>query len=401
MPDNPPLLVLTAAASQMIFAVNDSGKLMRVHFGAPLKNPQDALMQASSHRLAYPSSWDARMGEAAVSVIQPDGHVSLDPVYRSHSFSEPGQDHQLLEIKLADSVYPVDITLFILSHTKTNVYELWAEIANNGNSPATIAQASSACLHIEGQDYHITTFRGTWAGESLMREERLERGNTLEASSATGTRTAQDGTPGFIISPDGKAEEDSGRIYMGVLAWSGNYRLRFKHEAGNYRTSPCLMVTGGADMLQSPYTLDAGLSLPLPKLVLTYSNEGKGEASRQLHRWARTHGIRGGGELRPTLLNSWEGAYFNFNEDVLRQMMKNAADIGIELFVLDDGWFANKYPRDHDRAGLGDWQVNQSKLPHGIEGLTRTAGEAGVRFGLWIEPEMINPQSELFETHPH
>ena len=137
-----------------------------------------------------------------------------------------------------------------------------------------------------------------------------------------------------------------------------------------------------------------------PPLILVHSGSGKGEASRRIHRWARRYGLRGGGTERLVLLNSWEGVYFTFTEKVLHGMMKRAAELGMELFVLDDGWFGNKFPRNDARAGLGDWQVNRDKLPHGLEGLVRQAEKLGMRFGIWVEPEMVNPRSELYRKHP-
>lgn len=143
----------------------------------------------------------------------------------------------------------------------------------------------------------------------------------------------------------------------------------------------------GLDTAPAPYLLDGDGVFETPPLILTHSKNGKGEASRRIHRWARRYGLRGGGTERPTLLNSWEGVYFTFTEKVLHGMMKRAADLGIELFVLDDGWFGNRFPRNDARTGLGDWQVNRAKLPHGLEGLIRHAEELGIRFGIWVEPE--------------
>ena len=153
-------------------------------------------------------------------------------------------------------------------------------------------------------------------------------------------------------------------------------------------------------MAPAPYLLDGGGVFETPPLILAHSGNGKGEASRRIHRWARRYGLRGGGTERLTLLNSWEGVYFTFTEKVLHGMMKRAADLGIELFVLDDGGFGGQFPRNDARAGLGDWQVNRAKLPHGLEGLIRQAEKLGMRFGIWVEPEMVNPCSELYQKHP-
>ena len=137
-----------------------------------------------------------------------------------------------------------------------------------------------------------------------------------------------------------------------------------------------------------------------PDFVFVLSSEGIGKASRDLHDWARKYQVKDGMEDRYTLLNNWENTYFDFDQEKLAALMKEARQLGVDLFLLDDGWFGNKYPRKDDHAGLGDWQVTSQKLPGGIGELVRAASEAGVKFGIWIEPEMVNPSSELYEKHP-
>ena len=135
-------------------------------------------------------------------------------------------------------------------------------------------------------------------------------------------------------------------------------------------------------------------------MIYTYSDQGAGGASRNLHDWARRYGVYHNTHTVPTLLNSWEGAYFDFDFKTLAGMIDDAAAMGLEMFVLDDGWFGNKYPRNSSGAGLGDWQVNVRKLPEGIDSIASYAHARGLKFGIWIEPEMVNPKSELAERHP-
>lgn len=388
-------VILSTDSSQMIFRVESSGKLSRHYYGAKLANPDDVNLQSTTRTLAYPSLWDTQFAEAAVSVTQSDGSVSLDLVYDSHKVSRPGEGQELVEFTLKDSHYPVKVKVSVLAHQDSNVFEQWVDITNEGQDAINVDQGASGHLYIDANKYFVSSFRGDWAGESLMYEEEVKRGNLLEVSTNVGTRSAHEGTPGFIISLDRPAAEDSGEVYMGALGWAGNYKLRFKHTSTNR-----MMDTFGADLLQASYRLDGGKTLNLPRLIVTHSENGKGEASRQMHKWARESGIRGGNEERMTLLNSWEGAYFKFDEPLLHGMMEKASGIGVELFVLDDGWFANKYPRNAANAGLGDWDVNLKKLPHGIAGLTKAAKERNIKFGIWVEPEMVNKKSELFEKHP-
>jgi alpha-galactosidase len=146
--------------------------------------------------------------------------------------------------------------------------------------------------------------------------------------------------------------------------------------------------------------LEEGEIFHTPEMIYTYSTDGAGGVSRNLHDWARYYQVYDAATIRPTLLNSWEGAYFNFEEKTITDMIDDAAGMGLEMFVLDDGWFGNKYPRSGTGQGLGDWQETRNKLPRGISHLADYAVNKGLRFGIWIEPEMVNPKSELAEQHP-
>lgn len=161
-----------------------------------------------------------------------------------------------------------------------------------------------------------------------------------------------------------------------------------------------LRVIAGINPYASAYDLQSGKSFTTPEFIFTLSNSGIGTGSRDLHDWARKYDLKDGIGKRLTLLNNWENTAFDFNEEILAELMTEAKNLGVDMFLLDDGWFGNKHPRKDDHAGLGDWEVNRSKLPGGIPALTGAAKKAGVKFGIWIEPEMVNPNSELFERHP-
>ena len=156
----------------------------------------------------------------------------------------------------------------------------------------------------------------------------------------------------------------------------------------------------GINPYASEYTLPANQAFVTPEFIFTYSAAGKGQATRNLHRWARRYGILDGTQPRLTLLNNWETTLTSFTESRLDSLMGDAAKLGVDLFLLDDGWFGNKYPRNNDKAGLGDWQPNRAKLPNGLGHLVQTATKEGLKFGIWVEPEMVNPQSELYRKHP-
>lgn len=182
---------------------------------------------------------------------------------------------------------------------------------------------------------------------------------------------------------------------MGTIGWTGNYRFTFEVDnAGNLR------VISGINPYASAYELKPNEWFVTPEFIFTLSNQGTGKASRDIHDWARNYQIKDGKGDRLTLLNNWESTGFNFNEKKLEELMKEAKHLGVDMFLLDDGWFANKYPRQNDKAGLGDWEVTHDKLPNGIPHLVQVAKDAGVKFGIWIEPEMISEDSDLYREHP-
>jgi len=378
------------ADSVVVFRV-EGEKLYRPYLGPSLGKLGDV---GGPGVFAYPTQWDLPYGENAVSVIQADGRISLDLRYKGREVNEIDANRIEVVFTLADPVYPVEVELHVLVSKAENVVEEWAVVRNLGDEEITVEHAASGFLAFDAERYFLSTFTGAWAAESLLHEEELRNGSK-EIQSFTGTRTSQPGQPAFILALDHPAEEERGVVVMGALAWSGNWRMRFSVDAWKR-----LEAQIGYHPRLSRYRLEKGETLETPRLILTVTDSGKGQATRNLHRWARAYGIRGGHEERRILLNSWEGAYFTFDDALIKRMISDAAKTGIELFVLDDGWFGCKHPRDHDRAGLGDWMINTNKLKGGIQGLIDHAKEEGIDFGIWVEPEMVNPKSELYEAHP-
>lgn len=392
---------LLTRSSQMTLFKDEQGRVRRAYYGPRLREPEDALANAADAPLLYSALGDSVAGlpnaseEYSICVTQADGALSLRLECLGWEVLELDDDREEAVFYGKDPSYPVRVEIHVRSHRESDAFLQWVVVRNEGREGIRLHRVASAQLNLRAERYFVTSFRGTWGGESLMSEEEVARGHELSLVSGTGTRAAQEGSPGFIISLDGPAREDAGEVILGALAWSGNYRIWFRHSPYHY-----LFAGAGLDAAPAPYLLDGGGTFETPPLILVHSGNGKGEASRRIHRWARRYGLRGGATERLTLLNSWEGVYFTFTEKVLHGMMKRAAELGVELFVLDDGWFGNKFPRNDARAGLGDWQVNRDKLPHGLEGLVRQAEKLGIRFGIWVEPEMVNPRSELYRKHP-
>jgi alpha-galactosidase len=228
----------------------------------------------------------------------------------------------------------------------------------------------------------------------MMQESQLTSGIKI-IDSKLGSRANKFQAPMFFLSVNGPSTETAGNVLAATLACTGNFHFVFEITETN-----TLRVISGMNPFASEYQLKPGEIFKTPEMIYTFSASGKGQASRNLHQWAQKYRVLNGEGNRLTLLNNWEATYFDFNEDRLVELFDGAKNLGVDLFLLDDGWFANKYPRNNDRAGLGDWHENREKLPHGIGFLVEQAEAKGIKFGIWIEPEMVNPKSELYENHP-
>jgi alpha-galactosidase len=246
----------------------------------------------------------------------------------------------------------------------------------------------------KAEHYWLTQFHGDWAQEAQWMEEPLSSGIKV-LDSKIGVRADQFRTPSFLVALDEPAKEESGTVIGGSLEWSGSFQFALEVDVKNR-----LRALAGINPFNSQYNLVAGHKFSTPPMLWTWSDHGKGQVSRNFHRWARRYGLRDGTKPRPVLLNNWEATGFKFDESRIVALFDAAREVGAETFLLDDGWFGNRHPRNDDHAGLGDWQVNTNKLPHGLSYLAGEAKKRGIDFGIWLEPEMVNPASDLFEQHP-
>ena len=297
-------------------------------------------------------------------------------------------------IQLKDEVYPVEAKLHYISYAKENVIKAWTELRHTEKRPVTLSRYASNMLYFARNKYVLTEFSGDWAKEAQMSSQELQYGKKI-IDTKLGSRAAMHVSPFFELGLDAPVQENEGEVLLGTIGWTGNFRFTFEVDnVGNLR------IISGINPYASAYELKPGEWFVTPEFIFTLSNQGAGKASRSFHDWARNYQVKAGNADRMTLLNNWENTSFSFTEKQLENLMKEAKQLGVDLFLLDDGWFANKYPRSNDKAGLGDWEVTRDKLPNGIPHLVKSAKEAGVKFGIWIEPEMVNPKSELFEQHP-
>lgn len=296
---------------------------------------------------------------------------------------------------MQDKLLPVTVKVCYKAYQKVDVIEMWTEISHQEKKAVTLKRYDSGHLVVRRGDVWLTHLHGDWCAEAAMTQEPLTAGLQV-IRNTDGARNAHCDAPELMLSLDGQPQENHGRTIGAALCWSGNYELRINTNNKKEHHLYC-----GIDPQSSEYVLEPKEVFTTPHLALTYSAEGMGGVSRTFHRWARTEGMLhradGVGDI---LLNSWEGLYFDINEERMVQMMDDIKALGGELFVMDDGWFGDKYQRNDDSSTLGDWVVDKKKLPGGIKALTDAARQRGIKFGIWIEPEAVNTKSELFEKHP-
>jgi len=395
-----PVIPITTAHNALILHVDPKGRLNTVYLGQRLNDTADYTLlpkttPAAGDQLnsAYTPAGSTSLLEPAIAVTHADGNRSLDLQYVRHSTTIETDDVSTTAITLKDPVYPVEVTLYYKVYAKEDVVEQWSRIVNQEKGNITLDKYASANLSLKAGSYWLRQYHGDWAKEMQPEETPLTHGiKTLDTK--LGSRADLFQPPVFMVSLDKPAGEDEGRVLYGSVEWSGNFRIDLEVASNDQ-----LRIIAGINNYASPYVLKPGGSFTTPAFLYTFSANGKGEASRNLQRWARNYRILDGRGDRLTLLNNWESTYFNFNEDTLKGLIKNTKTLGADLFLLDDGWFGNKFPRNDDHAGLGDWQENKSKLPNGLVTLVKEAQKEGVKFGIWVEPEMVNPKSELYSKH--
>ena len=387
-------LVSTPNTSLLIKAT--PGETVKIqYYGSKIENSDiqgiyDAGMVFNAD--SYPAFGLQTMGEKAIAATQPDGNMSLDLKIEQVK-QYPTKDGEVTEILLKDKVYPFEIKQYYKAYQGTDIISTWIEIMNNGKKSVTLYRFVSAYLPVQRGDNWLTHFHGHWGAENMLEEEKLTNGQKV-ISNKDGMVNTETDNPSFMLSIDGKPQEEYGHILGGTLAWTGNYLLKMDI------TNTKLNIIAGINEENSHYKPESKETFKTPEFAMTYSTSGKGGVSRAFHRWARMYKLSHGNVERDILLNSWEGVYFKVNQEGMDQMMKSFSALGGELFVMDDGWFGNKYSRDRGDSRRRDWTVNKKKLPLGIEGLIASAKKHKIKFGLWIEPEMSNTKSELFEKHP-
>jgi alpha-galactosidase len=391
--------------TDLVLTVGPNGRLYQTYLGEKFLNEND-LKNLSWSQYAgsdgavttrgwevYSTSGNEDYFEPALGVTHADGNATTYLYYVDSSTSSV-DGGTLTRINLRDDKYPFEVTLNYIAYPKEDVIKTWSEIRHSEKKPVTLSQYATTMLYFNEPTYYLTEFSSDWAREAQMSSQQLQFGKKV-IDTKLGSRAALHTHPFFEVGLNGQVKEQQGEVLMGTLGWTGNFRFTFEIDnVGNLRVIP------GINPYASNYELKANETFTTPEFIFTLSQNGSAQGSRNLQAWARNYQLKEGKGSRMTLLNNWENTAFDFDQDILAGLMKEAKDLGVDMFLLDDGWFGNKYPRKDDHAGLGDWEVTHSKLPGGIAALVDAAKDADVKFGIWIEPEMVNPKSELYEQHP-
>jgi alpha-galactosidase len=393
--------VLDTTRTSYVIGVNEENELQSLYWGEKLEG-DDGLAAARTSpewasfdsretmtNIEYPG-WGGRYyNEPALKVTLADGVRDLVLKYDSYEIHG-----DTLLIHLKDIQYPLFVSLTYTVFPNEDMIRKQAGIENRTSQVVTIESAQSGVWYVPaGEGYRLTYLTGRWGGETQLTRQPVSPGKfVLESRRGN---TSHQLNPWFAIDAGGEADEDHGRVWFGALGWSGNWKLVVEDTPPAHQ----VRVTGGYNDFDFSWPLKPGESLDTPPYYGGYSGQGFGEASRVMHRFERDEILpdHAHPHVRPVLYNSWEATTFNVNEAGQEALADKAAKLGVELFVMDDGWFGR---RNNDHAGLGDWVVNRQKFPDGLGPLISHVNALGMKFGLWFEPEMVNPDSDLYRAHP-
>ena len=385
-------VVVQTKNTTMVLNVDEGKQPQYVYFGAKLSDSDLQHMQRThgGRMDAYPAYGMNCPAEAALAITHADGNLSTALI----ATGDVEQEGSITRIRMKDPVYPITVDLCYMSRPEVDMIETWTEIKNGEAKTVTLTQFASICLPIRRGNVWLSHFYGSWGNEARLCEEPVTPGEKI-IKNKDGVRNSHTDHAEVMFSLNGKGQENQGDVIGAALCYSGNFQLKVETDDSDYH-----YFYAGINPDNSEYHLKKGETFITPKVALSFSQCGLSGISRNFHKWGRKYMLAHGDKERKILLNSWEGVYFDINQKGMDQMMGDIASMGGELFVMDDGWFGVKYPRKTDNCALGDWVVDTNKLPEGIEGLLRDAKKHGIKFGIWIEPEMSNTVSELYEKHP-
>ena len=389
------------------FAINKDGQLMNLHWGAPMRSDEDYTLLLSDSTVMSNNSRDCNSGEyrfgapfdyaaPAIRVRFPDGAETLRLVYKSHEIADDS-----LTVTLADSFYPLEVKLIYKAFADLPLISRSAVITNNCSGEVILRSAMSATLQLpRGENWRLTHFAGEWGAEYQRQQTKLGQGRIVLETSYL-TDAAAHIVPFFALDEEGHSTETDGSVYFGALQYSGDFKIVV--ESQHTQLLKRVSVTAGINDFTSEVPLAAGESFETPSLIVGYSDRGFEHMSEILFDWQFDHILPRGKKSdkahapRPVIYNTWYPYEFDIDEEKLIGFIPKAKYIGAELYVIDDGWMKG---RSNDKRGLGDWVIDEERFPHGLRYISDKAHEAGMMFGIWVEPEMVNPDSDLYRAHP-
>jgi len=353
----------------------------------------------------YPSFGTSDLRAPAFHIQRPDGTTAAELVYHGHkvvagkpaleglpaTYVEDEAEADTLVVELVDPLLDLAVELTYTAYRDFDAVTRSARLTNHSSQPLILHRALSASIDFPHADFELLHLSGAWGRERTVERRRLGSG-VQSVESRRGASSHQQNP--FIALLETGATEDHGQVYGLSLVYSGNFLAQA--EVDQFQTTRASI---GINPFDFAWHLEPGESFQTPEVVMVYSDQGLGDLSRTYHRLYRTRLCQGRfrDRARPVLINNWEATYFDFDAQSLERIARTAQDLGIELFVLDDGWFGK---RNDDTSSLGDWVVNREKLPEGLDGLGERITREGIRFGLWFEPEMVSPDSDLYRAHP-
>lgn len=379
--------ILKTHSAKYCISVSDRGTVKMVYFGS---NKQDLDL------LKYPLGEEVTVRGGNTVTTPVLEAVFKDRVRDIELIYEKAEIHQnegytVLAIHQKDTYYPLAVTEYIRVLPEYDILEKWIEIKNTGKKETIeIENAQSGSFFLSKNVYELTHLSGIWGAEYQPSTTLLTQGvKTLQVKDFRSFCTSF-----FALRPQGETKETCGETWFGSLQYSGNWRVDFE----KYATGE-VQVTSGINFWDQSVTLKAGNSFTTPKFIIGYTEKGMEGVSRNLASYTREKVLYPShrNKIRPVLYNSWYATTFNVNEEHQLALAKEAKELGVEVFVIDDGWFKG---RVRDNAGLGDWTVDKNKFPDGLKPMIDKINAMGLDFGIWIEPEMVNPNSDLYRTHP-
>ena len=380
--------------------------LLRIHENpfVPSKNNRDRVSFLDSFPMEYPAHGLGDYRESCINIRTEKGNVGLALSYVSHkitegkdgleglpaSFGKAG-DCETLEILCEDKVTGLQVILQYGIFDEADVITRSVKVVNTGKEDLYLTKVYSACLDMDNKDFEAISLHGSWARERQIQTVPVSHGK-YSVESIRGESSHQDHP--FLALKTKNADQENGEVYAMHFVYSGNFKAQVQSDQFDQ-----VRMTMGIHPEDFTWKLKEGESFQAPETVLVYSAQGLGQMTRIFHDFYRNHLIRSEykNQKRPILINNWEATYFDFDTDKLIAIAKQASALGIEMLVMDDGWFGN---RCDDNRALGDWFVNEEKLKGGLKYLVDEVNKLGMKFGIWFEPEMISPDSDLYRAHP-